>query len=87
MAEVLAELKLQDVLNIERTAVKHGLARTILRARFYKIHESRAEASSQHHQRLIKTQKEVLIGHINRLTNRGMPPTSQIVRNFAEEIG
>ena len=27
-----------------------------------------------------------LIGHINKLTDRGIPPTSQIVKNLAEEI-
>jgi len=31
-------------------------------------------------------QEEVLIGHINMLTAQSIPPTSQIVKNLAEEI-
>ncbi|RFU27513.1 hypothetical protein B7463_g8836, partial [Scytalidium lignicola] len=41
---------------------------------------------NQTRQRLNSTQEKVLIGHINRMTDRGMPPTSQIVKNLAEEI-
>ena len=41
---------------------------------------------SECRQRLTNSQEEVLIGHINKLTDRGLPPTSQIVRNLAEEI-
>jgi Tc5 transposase-like DNA-binding protein len=31
-------------------------------------------------------QEEVLIKHINDLTDRNLPPTTQIVKNLAEEI-
>ena len=31
-------------------------------------------------------QEEALIQQINRLTDRGMPPTSGMVRNLAEEV-
>ena len=86
MALALAELALQDEPNINGTANKHGLSRTTLRARFYSIHRSRAEAASLYSRNLTDAQEEVLIGHINRLTNRGIPPTTQMVRNFAEEI-
>src|SRR5205814_9729214 len=47
---------------------------------------SRAIANSECRQRFTIQQEEVLIGQINRLTDRGIPPTSQIVRNLAEEI-
>jgi len=43
-------------------------------------------ANSECRQRLTIQQEEVLIGHINKLTDRGIPPTSRIVRNLAEEI-
>ena len=36
--------------------------------------------------RLTNAQEETLIGYIERLTLRGMPPTPRIVRNLAEEI-
>ena len=82
----LAELKLQDTPNYLATARKHSVKRTTLRARFLEIHTSRSVAYSEYHQRLTTTQEEVLIRHINRLTYRGIPPTSQMVRNFAEEM-
>ena len=84
--EALAALKLQAVPNFKGTARAFGVKRTTIRARFYKIHGSRAEASSKYRQCLTTAQEEVLIGHINRLTNRGIPPISHMVRNFAEEI-
>jgi hypothetical protein len=48
--------------------------------------KSRKEALSFWHQCLTDEQEEVLIQRINDLTNRGMPPTSQIIRNLAEEM-
>ena len=35
---------------------------------------------------LTNIQEDILIDQINRLTDQGMPPTSQIVKNFAKEI-
>ena len=43
-------------------------------------------ANAETHQRLSIQQEEVLIRHINKLTDRGIPPTSRIVRNLTEEI-
>jgi hypothetical protein len=48
--------------------------------------KSRKEALSFWHQCLTDEQEEVLIQRINDLTDRGMPPTSQIVKNLAEEM-
>jgi hypothetical protein len=48
--------------------------------------KSREAATSLWRQCLTSEQEEVLIQRINDLTNRGMPPTSQIVKNLAEEI-
>jgi hypothetical protein len=47
---------------------------------------SRANANSEYRQCLTNDQEEVLICQINKLTVRHMPPTSQIVKNIAEEI-
>ena len=44
------------------------------------------DTSSTHKQRLNNTQEKVLIKQINLLTDRGMPPTCQVVHNMAEEI-
>ena len=48
--------------------------------------EAQPEPERKPSQCLTDEQEEVLIGCINSLTDRGMPPTSQIVRNLAEEI-
>jgi hypothetical protein len=47
---------------------------------------SRAEATSRYHKLLTDTQEEALIDQINKLAVRGLPPTTQMVRNLAEEI-
>ena len=44
------------------------------------------EANSYVRQKLTNAQEEVLIAHANRLTDRGLPPTPQILKNIAEEI-
>ena len=47
---------------------------------------SRAIANAEIRQRLSLEQEETLIKHINKLSDRGLPPTSHIVKNLAEEI-
>jgi hypothetical protein len=54
--------------------------------RHQSICTSRAEATSTHHKLLTDMQEEALIEKINKLTFRGLPPTSRIVKNIAEEI-
>ena len=44
------------------------------------------EAVSIHRKALSDAQEKALVGVINRLTDRRMPPTTTIVRNLAEEI-
>ena len=60
--------------------------RHTLRWRFEGIQTSRREAHSIHHQNLSIEEEEQLIITINKLTARGLPPTSQMVRNLAEEM-
>jgi transposase-like protein len=60
--------------------------RQTLRRHFYRVQESRPQANSKHRQNLTSEQEEQLILHINMLTNWGLPPTSQIVRNLAKEM-
>ena len=43
-------------------------------------------SSSCSHATLTSAEEETLIAHINKLTDRGMPLTSSIVRNLVEEI-
>ena len=82
----LADLDSQSKPNYTVTAKKWSLERTTLAKRHKGQTVSKQAAIAQHHQRLNARQEEVLIEHINRLTDRGMPPTSRIVRNLAEEM-
>jgi hypothetical protein len=86
MQLAIAELDTQSIPNYSSTARKHELVRSTLTRRHQCQTQSRAEALSDHSQRLTNAEEEVLIGHINRLTDRALPPTSQIVKNMAEEI-
>jgi hypothetical protein len=81
----IAELESQDVPKYSLTTNKYFLNHTTLRRRYLGIQLSRAAASSEYRQRLTAVQ-EVLIKHINDLTNRNLPPTTQIVKNLADEI-
>jgi hypothetical protein len=80
------DLESQDVPLYRPTARKYNLTHTTLRQRYLGIQLSRPAADSECRQRLTKVQEEVLIKHINDFPDRGLPPTTQIVKNLAEEI-
>jgi hypothetical protein len=82
----ITDLNRENAPAIAVIATRYGLQRSTLSRRWHGITSSRAEATSEHHQRLTIAQEEVLIDQINKLTVRKMPPTTQIVRNMAEEI-
>ena len=85
------ELAMQDLANqtkpnVMSTAKKYGVARMTLRDRFLGQSLSKQAAASKYRQCLTLVQEETLIAYINRLTDWGIPPTSRIVRNMAEEM-
>ena len=82
----LDDLAKQDTPNFLATSNQYGIPRKTLSDRFTGKTVSRQEASSEARQCLDTAQEEALIGLINRLTNRGLPPTNSIIRNLAEEI-
>ena len=82
----LADLESQDSVNYAATAKKWNVQRTTLLRRHKGQTTSRAEANSKYRQRLTNVQEDTLLRHIDILTERHMPPTSQIVQNLAEEI-
>ena len=86
MQKALDELRASSKPNISHIAEKYDLTRSTLSLRVRGITTSRAEFQSERHQCLTNAQERVLINQINRLTERGIPPTSQMVKNFAEEI-
>jgi transposase-like protein len=82
----IADLESQDKPSYRATARKYGVNDVTLRRRFLGTQTSPATASSLYRQRLSAAQETALVAQINRLTNRGIPPTSQIVKNMAEEM-
>jgi len=86
MEKALDLLNRELVPNFEAMAVRAGLGRITLSRRFRGITVSRAESNSEIRQCLTNIQEEALIKQINKLSIRNMPPTSQIVKNLAEEI-
>jgi hypothetical protein len=89
--EVKMELALQDlrrqaVPNIKATANLYSLDRTTLSRRFNGKQQSMSESRSDTSKRLSNAQEQILIDFINRLTWTSLPPTSQIVKNVAQEL-
>ena len=78
----LASLELSDSVNYAQTAREYGVSDTTLRRRHQgKQHKAAFGSKSL----LTDAQEQVLISHIKRLSERGIPPTPQMVRNFAAE--
>ena len=97
MEKALDELNAQLFPNYTQIALKFSLERTTLMRRHKGICASRMKAqmplclprmkaTSLHHKLLTDTHEEILITQINKLTVRGLPPTSHIVKNLVEEI-
>ena len=83
----LASLELSDSIDYPQTAKEYGVDANTLRRRHKGKQVSRHQAAFESKSLLTETQEQVLISHIKRLSERGIPPTSQMVRNFAVEIG
>jgi len=86
MKKALDALNAQLIPNYTQTGLKYGIDRITLMRRYKGLCTSRQEATSLYHKLLTDVQEELLIDQINKLTIRGLPPTSHIVRNLAEEI-
>jgi len=82
----LNALDRQLVPNYAAIAKDFNLERTTLIRRHIGRTTSRATATSLFHKLLTNTQEEALISQINKLTLRGIPPTTYMVRNFVEEM-
>jgi hypothetical protein len=76
----------QDRPNIASTAKRHGVARKTLADRFNGKSSTIQEANSNARREFTDAQEEALIEYINKLTDRGFPPTPQILKNIAESI-
>ena len=84
--EAIADLRTQDRTNFAATARKYGVERTTLAKRFRGQTSTIQNANSYTRQKLTDTQEEALITYVNKLNDRGFPPTPQILKNIAESI-
>ena len=82
----ITDLESQDRVNYAVTAKKWNIDRSTLSQRHQGKTGSNQEATSYARRQLTDTQEKTLIQYINKLSNRGIPPTPQIVKNLAEEI-
>ncbi len=82
----ISDLKSQEAPNFAATAKKFNLDRTTLMRRFKGKTVSNIEARSRHQKLLTNAQEVVLIGHIRKLSDRGLHPTPKILENLVVEI-
>jgi hypothetical protein len=78
----LAELSELDIPTFRPIARKYDVDRTTLARRYKGEQVSRAVANAEIRQRLSYEQEETLIKYINKLSDRDLPPTSQIVKKY-----
>jgi len=84
--DAIAAIRRGEFSDYANAAREYKCDRGALSRRIRGLTKSKKDANSFWHQCLTIEQEEVLIHRINTLTDRGMPPTSHIVRNLAEEI-
>jgi hypothetical protein len=84
-AAVLA-IRRGEFKDYSNAAKKYHCSHTAIIRRIKGETKTRQEANSFYNQCLTNDQEETLISRINKLTDRGLPPTTQIIRNLAEEI-
>lgn len=82
----IAHLNAQERPNYSEASELFDIDRTTLWRRHNGLTVSRAEANSTYRQRLNNTQEKELLRYIAALTDRHIPPTTQIIKNLAEEI-
>jgi hypothetical protein len=86
MEKALDALDRQLIPNYAKIGKIFGIERITLMRRHKGISTSKQEATSIYHKLLTNTQEEALINQINKLITRGLPPTTYIIKNLAEEI-
>ena len=86
LEEALAKCRLHDNPNFSAISIQYSVDCSTLSRRYHGKQQSYLESHSESVQCLTLLQEQILIDFINRLTNRSLPPTSQIVKNVAQEL-
>ena len=81
--EAIAELNSSDNINYSATAKKYNLDRITLARRHKGQTASRETAASTYKKKLSDAQEQELLKHICMFNERGFPPISRLIRNFA----
>jgi hypothetical protein len=84
--KAVSAIKRGEFRDYSKAADYYSYDRTSVSKRIRGLTKTRQDANSFFRQCLTNTQEEILINRINYLINRSLPPTSQIVKNLAEEI-
>jgi hypothetical protein len=82
----LESLEPGEIPNFTVTAKEYGVDRTTLSRRYCGVQHSR-EDQYANQQLLNPTQERTLLKYINDLTDKGLPPSHEMIRNFTQEIG
>ena len=86
--DAIEDLKSQkpgESINYTQIAAKYGVDRTTLSRRWRGL-QSSMQRKIENSRLLNDTQERALVEYIDTLTGRGLPPTRQMIRNFASEI-
>jgi transposase len=84
--KAVAAIQRGEFVHYANAAKKYDCSRSAVSRRIRALTKSKKETVSFWQQCLTNEQEEVLIHRINTLTDRGMPPTSHIVKNLAQEL-
>lgn len=83
--EALKSLKPGERPNISKVAREYGVERSRLSKRYHGVQGSCA-SKTENMRLLNNTQEKQLLQYIEKLCTRGLPPTREMIRNFAAEI-
>ena len=82
----LESLKPEEPINYAQVASKYRCSRTTLSRRHRGVQGTMAN-KIENTQLLNKSQEKELVRYIDGLCARGLPPSRQMIRNFASKIG
>ena len=84
--KAMAAIQRGEFIHYANAAQYYKCSRSAVSWRMRALTKSKKDANSFWYQCLTNEQEEVLIYRINTLTDRGMPPTSHIIKNLIEEL-
>ena len=82
----IKDLRSQKRTNFAATAKRWDVERTTLARRYRGETGTKEDAASYTFRQLTDIQENALITYVNKLNDRGFPPTPQILKNIAESI-